>query len=366
MSEGSKHENSQHNRAAEMLRKKAKVVHEYDVINELEKPPIAPRIRNPDMLIYKSHYEKAIEHKEYLVNKFEGVPLQEAIPGKVVTNSYGDCYSIVDQSRMPFKNVAFEKSKEVLLSDLKLVFGIGIEYEKRLRKRGYNTIEDLKTHPKWKKSANNYLNMIEANDVVSLQYWLGKYLSKSHPLVHYLAGLCEDEDFVILDIETLGLFGRPIILLGIAKPSNNIITTYQILLRDISDESGALGEFLSHITENTSLITFNGKSFDIPFIEERLSYYSIDTSLIRPHFDLLHFSRRAWRDILPNCRLETLETHFNIHRDVDVPGALVPEFYETYMKTGNVGPLVAIVEHNKQDLITLALLFTKLYETWNL
>jgi hypothetical protein len=34
-----------------------------------------------------------------------------------------------------------------------------------------------------------------------------------------------------------------------------------------------------------------------------------------------------------------------------------PEFYETYLRTGNCGPLVPIIEHNKQDVVSLALLF---------
>ena len=114
------------------------------------------------------------------------------------------------------------------------------------------------------------------------------------------------------------------------------------------------------------MITFNGRSFDVPFIRERLGFYGMEGSLNNPHFDLLHFSRRAWRDQLPDCRLGTLEKHLGVQRDVDIPSTLVPEFYETYLKTGNVGPLVAIVEHNKQDLLTLTLLFSKLYEAWNL
>ena len=53
-----------------------------------------------------------------------------------------------------------------------------------------------------------------------------------------------------------------------------------------------------------------------------------------------------------------------IQREDDVPSALVPEFYESYMRTGNPGPLVPIVEHNRCDLLTLASLFSKLHEEW--
>jgi hypothetical protein len=88
--------------------------------------------------------------------------------------------------------------------------------------------------------------------------------------------------------------------------------------------------------------------------------------LERSHFDVLHFSRRAWRGQFPDCRLTTLERNlFGIERADDVPSSLVPEFYETYMRTGNAGPLIPIVEHNRMDLVTLANLFSRLHEEWS-
>jgi uncharacterized protein YprB with RNaseH-like and TPR domain len=41
---------------------------------------------------------------------------------------------------------------------------------------------------------------------------------------------------------------------------------------------------------------------------------------------------------------------------------MVPEFYDYYLRTGNPGPLVPIVEHNRKDIITLAKLFARLCE----
>ncbi len=51
-----------------------------------------------------------------------------------------------------------------------------------------------------------------------------------------------------------------------------------------------------------------------------------------------------------------------MNRINDVPSSLVPEFYKTYLQTGNIGPLIPIVEHNQQDIITLALILSQLYE----
>jgi uncharacterized protein YprB with RNaseH-like and TPR domain len=194
-----------------------------------------------------------------------------------------------------------------------------------------------------------------------ISYWL----SKSDELVYCCSGFHDKEDFVFFDIETLGLFNRPIILIGIAKFEGESLSINQYFLRDLGQEPAALNGFLSHIGPESVLVSYNGKSFDIPYIRERLSYYGMLGLMERPHFDMLHFSRRAWRNKYPNCRLITLEKYiFGIERNDDVPSALVPEFYETYLKTGNIGPVIPIIEHNRQDLITLTNIFSKLYEEW--
>ena len=181
-----------------------------------------------------------------------------------------------------------------------------------------------------------------------------------------LAGFCKNEDLAIIDIETLGLsFESQIILLGIANIGKNRTCTHQFLARDISDELGAIWSFLSHVKNGSTLITYNGRSFDIPYIKQRLAYYGKEASLNNHHYDILHFAWRALGKKLPNCRLGTVEKYFGIQGGIDIPGALVPYFYGTYLKTRNIGPLIAIVKHNKQDLINLGTVVSRLYELRN-
>ena len=315
---------------------------------------------------YGFEYDQALRLEKKLIEEFDGESLENVIPGKVVSNEYGDCYQISDEHDLIFQQSSYEESRRLILSNLHLLYGIGPVREEALKKRGYNNIEDLRRHPVWCRSALEFLTLIDAKEIGPIQNWLWRRLPKSHPLVHYLAGFCRAEDFAIVDIETLGLFGRPIILIGVAFPRKNKIYTNQILLRDISDEVGALWEFVSTLKAEQSFITFNGRSFDIPFIQQRLAFYGMDASLNHPHFDLLHFTRRALRSKLPNCRLETVEQYLGLKRGINIPSGLVPHFYQTYLKTRNIGPLIPILEHNKQDLLTLAHLFSKLYEEWDL
>jgi uncharacterized protein len=351
-------------RAAESLRSRVGRSKEYEVVSDKEKE----QSKDPsfESWMWSSEFEEALKLEKTLIKKYENIALEDAIPGKVLSNEQGECYVISASCTSNFKKATYEESRRIIISDLKVLPGIGPVREMTLRKQGYNTIEDLENHPIWQKEARKFIKMVDKKEVDSTQKWLWQRLPKSHPLLHYLAGFCQDQDFAIIDIETLGLSERPIILLGIAKINKDKICTSQFLLRDIPDEPGAIWALVSQLEPKSSLITYNGRSFDIPYIKQRLAYYGLDSPLDNPHFDILHFTRRALKPKLSDCRLDTVEKYIGIRRDINIPGGLVPHFYDTYLRTENVGPLVPIVEHNKQDLITLGSLFSKLYEEWNL
>jgi len=350
--------------AAESLRRRVARRREYKVVSEFEQKNENSKVtRN---WILDSEYNRSLKLEKQLIKKYECKELEDEMNGKVVSNEQGECYAISETCTSTFKKTSYEESRRIIISDLKILYGIGPVREHALKQQGYTSIEKLKKHPVWKKPARNFITMIDTQEVASIQNWLWQRLPKSHPLLHHLAGFCHDEDFAIIDIETLGLSERPIILLGIANPKKDGVCTKQFLVRDLQDEPGAIWSLISQLEPSSSMITYNGKSFDIPYVKQRLAYYGLDADLEHPHFDLLHFTRRALRHKLENCRLETVESYLGIKREIDIPGALVPHFYDLYLKTGNIGPLVAIVEHNKQDLITLGILFSQLYEEWNL
>jgi uncharacterized protein YprB with RNaseH-like and TPR domain/DNA-directed RNA polymerase subunit RPC12/RpoP len=351
-------------RAAESLRERVGSAKEFEVLSEVENQQTsAPAFGS---WLWSSEFDAALRFEKRLIREYKGKTLEEAIPGEVVSNDQGECYAISASCTSTFKKATYEESRRLLISDLKVIAGIGPVREQALKQQGYSTLEDLKNHPIWQAEATKFMKIIDQKKVDSIQKWLWQRLPKSHPLLHYLAGFYSDEDFAIVDIETLGLSERPIILLGLAKLNQGTICTSQFLLRDIADEPGAIWALVSQIDPKLSLITYNGRSFDIPYIKQRLAYYGLDSSLDNPHFDILHFTRRALKPKLSDCRLDTVEKYLGIEREINIPGALVPQFYDTYQKTKNVGPLVPIVEHNKQDLLTLASLFSKLYEEWHL
>lgn len=310
-------------------------------------------------------YQKAQRLKEKLLEKYKGKALEDVIEGEDFKTEKGMCYHIENQDKISLEIINPDKARKKILSNLKLIYGIGEVTEHILKDEGYKTVEDLTGHPRFGSEAARFLEIVNRCDTYQIIDWMGRWLPKSHPLVLYSSALGKKEDFTVLDIETMGLFSRPIILFGVAQVSGTHILISQYFLRSIKEEPAALMGFLSHTNENSIFITFNGRAFDIPYIKERLAYYRMRADLERPHFDVLHFSRRAWREKVPDCRLTTLEKYLlGIERINDVPSALVPEFYETYLKTKNIGPILPIIEHNRQDLVTLASIFSRLHEEW--
>jgi uncharacterized protein len=310
--------------------------------------------------VFSSEYNGARQYLQDLLKRYNGCNLNTAFyGGREHVNDGGSCYLLESREALDCPTFNRDRFQEEILGDLTLVNGIGKATEKRLKTRGYQTLHDLMNHPKFRSNARRVAECISAGNSGEIMQLIGSRHAKSHPHVLGTAGLHEPEDYVFLDIETLGLFSRPIILFGVGYFEQRQLVVRQYLLRDISEEPAALLATMEHFSsDHPALVTFNGKAFDAPYISDRLAYYGLGALTGLPHFDVLHFSRRRWKNELLSLRLCELEKEIlGVHRDDDVPGQMVPEFYETYLRSGNCGPLVPVVEHNRQDVVSLARLF---------
>ena len=341
------------------LKSREETRREYDVLAEAEDIPDDGFM--PSWL-YDEDFERGQEVKKKFLERFNNVPLEEAIPGKAVSNAFGECYEISASMEYRPARIEGDQARMSLLSHLRLLHGIGPEKEAKLKAEGYHSIEDLIRHPGWTKKARQFVDLLDAGDPASIQQEIWRWLPKSHPLNLYVTAYSDIERLMAIDIETLGLFSRPIILFGAAYVQGDQIRTVQYLARNIAEEASAIEEFCTAITERP-IISYNGRAFDVPYVNQRRWFYDMHGEVDNIHFDMLHFARKAFKDKLPDARLITIEQHLTGNsRTDDVPGAMVPEFYEAYLKNGNPGPLVPIVEHNRLDMITLAKVFTHLCE----
>jgi tetratricopeptide (TPR) repeat protein len=141
----------------------------------------------------------------------------------------------------------------------------------------------------------------------------------------------------------------------------------QYFLRDPGDELAMVETLAEHLSEFEALISFNGRAFDVPIIENRfiLARTPPPTANL-PHLDLLLPARRLWRHSLSSCALGSLEREVLgvLREQDDVPGGVIPYLYRDYLRTGDAREMKRVLYHNAVDilsLVTLAALLCSAY-----
>ena len=118
------------------------------------------------------------------------------------------------------------------------------------------------------------------------------------------------EDVIYVDIETTGLTaGTPLFLIGVLGHFNGALRVVQLLARDYTEEAALLTHFVTLLDASTVVVSFNGKSYDLPYIRDRCLFMGVPFRLGQAHIDMLHVGRRIWGRQLPNCKLQTLERY---------------------------------------------------------
>jgi uncharacterized protein YprB with RNaseH-like and TPR domain len=160
-----------------------------------------------------------------------------------------------------------------------------------------------------------------------------------------------------LDLETCGLAGSALFLVGLIRQIEGQPMVELLLARNYAEEAAVLDTLWQTIAGHQVLLTFNGKTFDWPMVLERSVRHRLkvgDAARNRLHIDILHHARRRWRRQLPNCRLQTLEQHVCRRlRTDDVPGHRIPAVYADYVRTGFEREMDNVLHHNALDLVTL-------------
>lgn len=173
----------------------------------------------------------------------------------------------------------------------------------------------------------------------------------------------DGRSMVFLDLETTGLSATPLFLAGVLLERSGELRAIQLLARDYSEERCLIGALDDLMTGFDTCVTFNGKSFDMPYLKERAKYHKMALKAAPEQLDLLHHARRRWKHRLPDCRLLTLEWFILGRRRMgDVGGWEVPCIYHEFVHTGDATRLKQVLRHNFMDLVSMAELFVSLAE----
>jgi uncharacterized protein YprB with RNaseH-like and TPR domain len=169
-----------------------------------------------------------------------------------------------------------------------------------------------------------------------------------------------DRPILCLDTETTGLgtaAGTVPFLVGLGRWQGDEFVVRQLMLPDHPDERAMLEVLEQHIPVEASLVTYNGRAFDWPLITSRYRLHGRPPPPHAAHLDLLGLARQVWRHRLPDARLASVEAGIcGVRRHGDLPGALIPERYFGWLRTGRAEPLREVLAHNHQDVVSLALL----------
>jgi uncharacterized protein YprB with RNaseH-like and TPR domain len=175
-------------------------------------------------------------------------------------------------------------------------------------------------------------------------------------------------DWVFMDTETTGLAGGSgtlAFLIGLARLQGDVLVARQFLATRFAGEAMLLRRAGAWLGE-AALISYNGKTFDAPLLSTRCRLARVQDWLDgRPHLDLLYPVRRAFAGRWADCRLATAERQLaGVQRHDDLPGAEAPAAWLAHLRSGDARRLPGVLQHNHQDLVSLARLLPPLVGTY--
>ena len=222
----------------------------------------------------------------------------------------------------------------------------------------------------WEKTRSGDCFVVRKHFPFSFQH--GERLLSNLPQVnvfesasHY-SGISEIpfEQYLFIDTETTGLSGGAgtyVFLVGAAKFEKNGVHFAQFFLQDPANESCQLAALEEFCGNTKVVVSYNGKSFDLPRIKNRYLFHGWPPPLQNIfHLDLLHVVRRLWKTQLPTCSLGDVEYHLlGLKRtSLDIPGWQVSEKFFEYLLNSDPDPLKGVFYHNEIDVISLITLLS--------
>ena len=307
------------------------------------------------------------------IERYSGESLEDLFQNqKIIKNGMGEFLELTWEFADFSCDMNLQITKKDLLKNLKTVYYIGENIETYLMNRGIRNLIDLKSHLRYRKQAIEILNLIKSKDYFNL--CKNKYINDLDVIYCF-----ELEDFLFLDIETLGIYDSPMIVVGLGYFKDNKFNIDILFARDLEEEISICEHLKNKILPNFKcLVTYNGKSFDIPYIANRFLYFFDENPMISEddipykqvntkyhHIDLYHNCRRKYKGMFHNYTLTNMEEQLlQMKRENELPSNLVGTCYRMYLKDPQryIGLIKEVIEHNYYDIYALPLILQKILE----
>ena len=179
---------------------------------------------------------------------------------------------------------------------------------------------------------------------------------------------------LFFDLETTGLSGGAgtvAFLIGCAWFDCGALQVRQFVLTSLAAERALLEALREQMAAAPFVASYNGRTFDAPLMDVRWAFHRLPSPFdTKPHFDMLPPARRLWKHrgerpggaLQPfgertGCSLMAFERQLlRFNRVDDVPGFEIPSRYFHFLRTGDASRLESVLEHNRLDLVSLAVL----------
>lgn len=172
--------------------------------------------------------------------------------------------------------------------------------------------------------------------------------------------LLAQDNYVFIDIETDGLSHKnKIAIIGLLfftrKSPNGLLIQ---LFNDDYHSEKACFEHLFELIEEHSIdyfISFNGDSFDFPFMNARIIHYRMARTLNKKlNIDLMKICRKNKHHLgMEQMRLKDVEIFLGIHRDDTISGKDSVMLYQAYLENKDPKLCDIIMLHNYDDLVNM-------------
>jgi hypothetical protein len=162
----------------------------------------------------------------------------------------------------------------------------------------------------------------------------------------------------VFDIETTGLFHSRdcIINAGFCDPSGDV---WQNFTEDPADEARVVEEALEMISQADAVVTYNGDTFDLPFLLRRAQKYRLCEHLpLLWSVDLYRWLKKYWPGAasMKSMSQKSVEEAFGLseRRTDEIPGGDCIPLYNYYLQTKDEKAKDTILLHNADDVRQLA------------
>jgi uncharacterized protein len=168
--------------------------------------------------------------------------------------------------------------------------------------------------------------------------------------------------FLYIDTETTGIrrgMGTTPFLFGMGRfePGSRAMVLEQVMAARLGQETPMLVRLHACAEQASAYVSFNGKSFDLPMLQQRMVLHRLPALPDLPHIDLLRMARRVHQYRLAAKDLAALEQDvLGYQREIDVPSGQVTAHYRMFLQHGVESALLGVMDHNAWDVLSLAAL----------